>query len=65
MSRNKPGVRLQEIVEPPAAYQRPRGFNLIPHLLSKADSSKNKQNNQISYYNALKQEMSRYGIRSI
>jgi len=53
-------VRLTEIVEPPASYQRPRGFNLIPHLLSKADSGKNKQNNQLSYYSALKQEMNRY-----
>ncbi|XP_059476387.1 myosin-IIIb-like isoform X1 [Neocloeon triangulifer] len=60
LRRNKPGVRLQEVTEPPVSYQRPRGFNLIPHLINKADNSvKNKQNNHLSYYNALKQEMNR------
>lgn len=43
LRRNKPGIRLAELQEPPINYQRPRGFQLIPHLLSRSDQIKPKQ----------------------
>ncbi|KAF4520317.1 hypothetical protein B566_EDAN004377 [Ephemera danica] len=66
LRRNKQGIRLNDVREPPISYQRPRGFQLIPHLLNQVAnekrvegrrSSQNKGNEKLSYYDALRMEM--------
>lgn len=36
LRRNKPGVRLSELQKPPEGYVRPKGFQLIPGMMSKS-----------------------------
>ncbi|XP_049784574.1 myosin-IIIb-like [Schistocerca cancellata] len=63
LRRNKPGVRLSEVQDPPKDYVRPKGFHLIPGIVSKGnnqrpDAKQAMPNETSSYYEALQEEMS-------
>ncbi|GLH16633.1 Myosin-VIIa [Gryllus bimaculatus] len=64
LRRNKPGVRLAEIKQPPTDYVRPQGFKLAPQFMNKANNNQRSDvkvassNETSSYYEALQEEMS-------
>lgn len=59
LRRNKPGVRLSDIEEPPLDYVRPEGFNMVQSVLQYRSKSQSHEEDGIKYYRNLKEEMSR------
>lgn len=59
LRRNKPGVRLNDIEEPPTDYVRPDGFNMVQPILRYRSGSQPESEETIKYYRDLKEEMSR------
>ncbi|XP_011146962.1 myosin-IIIb isoform X2 [Harpegnathos saltator] len=58
LRRNKPGIRLSNIEEPPPDYVRPEGFNMVQSILQYR-SGIQPEDNTVKYYRDLKEEMSR------
>ncbi|XP_043669123.1 myosin-IIIb-like isoform X6 [Vespula pensylvanica] len=58
LRRNKPGVRLNDIEEPPTDYVRPDGFNMVQPILRYRSGSQPENEETIKYYRDLKEEMS-------
>lgn len=58
LRRNKPGVRLSNIEEPPLDYVRPEGFNMVQSVLQYRSGAQ-PQEDSVKYYRDLKEEMSR------
>lgn len=60
LRRNKPGVRLGDIEEPPLDYIRPEGFNMVQPILHYRSGTQPDEEDSVKYYRDLKEEMSRY-----
>ncbi|XP_069672444.1 myosin-IIIb-like isoform X3 [Periplaneta americana] len=60
LRRNKPGVRMSEIGDPPRDYVRPQGFQVVPGLIGRGGKKQPaaRPNQAASYYEALQEEMS-------
>ncbi|KAK2585257.1 hypothetical protein KPH14_009957 [Odynerus spinipes] len=58
LRRNKPGVRLNDIEEPPTDYTRPEGFNMVQPILQYRSGSQPEDEETVKYYRDLKEEMS-------
>ncbi|XP_014476501.1 PREDICTED: myosin-IIIb-like isoform X2 [Dinoponera quadriceps] len=59
LRRNKSGVRLSDIEEPPLDYVRPEGFNMVQSILQYRSGIQPDEENTVKYYRDLKEEMSR------
>ncbi|KAL6425676.1 hypothetical protein ACFW04_009644 [Cataglyphis niger] len=59
LRRNKPGVRLSDIGEPPLDYVRPEGFNMVQSILHYRSGTQPDEEDSVKYYRDLKEEMSR------
>ena len=59
LRHNKPGVRLNEIEEPPSDYVRPEGFNMVQPIMQYRSGNQVDGEETIKYYRDLKDEMSR------
>jgi len=59
LRRNKPGIRLSDIEEPPLDYVRPEGFNMVQPILQYHSGPQPHEEDSIKYYQNLKEEMSR------
>ncbi|XP_019889251.2 myosin-IIIb isoform X2 [Ooceraea biroi] len=59
LRRNKPGVRLSDIEEPPQDYVRPEGFDMVQSILQYRSGMQPDEEDGIKYYRDLKEEMSR------
>ncbi|GAB1869950.1 non-specific serine/threonine protein kinase [Camponotus japonicus] len=59
LRRNKPGVRLSDIEEPPLDYVRPEGFNMVQSILHYRSGTQPDEEDSVKYYRDLKEEMSR------
>ncbi|KAK9300084.1 hypothetical protein QLX08_007125 [Tetragonisca angustula] len=59
LRHNKPGVRLNEIEEPPPDYVRPEGFNMVQPIMQYRSGNQVDGEETIKYYRDLKDEMSR------
>ncbi|KAL6261975.1 hypothetical protein P5V15_007059 [Pogonomyrmex californicus] len=58
LRRNKPGIRLNDIDEPPLDYVRPEGFNMVRSILQYRNETQPYEEDSIKYYRDLKEEMS-------
>ncbi|XP_015177355.1 PREDICTED: myosin-IIIb-like isoform X2 [Polistes dominula] len=58
LRRNKPGVRLNDIEEPPTDYVRPEGFNMVQPILQYRSGIQPENEETVKYYRELKEEMS-------
>ncbi|KAM0737530.1 Myosin-IIIa [Formica fusca] len=58
LRRNKPGVRLSDIGEPPLDYIRPEGFNMVQSILHYRNRTQPDEEDSVKYYRDLKEEMS-------
>lgn len=58
LRRNKPGVRLTDINDPPSDYERPEGFKMAQTILQYRSGCQ-LDNDTVKYYRDLKEEMSR------
>ncbi|XP_011865309.1 PREDICTED: myosin-IIIb-like isoform X1 [Vollenhovia emeryi] len=58
LRRNKPGVRLSDIEEPPLDYVRPEGFNMVQSILQYRSGMQPHEEDSVKYYRNLKEEMS-------
>ncbi|XP_076621103.1 myosin-IIIb isoform X1 [Colletes latitarsis] len=56
--RNKPGVRLNDIDEPPPDYVRPEGFSMVQPIMQYRSGTQVEGEETIKYYHDLKNEMS-------
>ncbi|XP_063238781.1 myosin-IIIb-like [Bacillus rossius redtenbacheri] len=66
LRRNKPGVRLSEVKNVPQDYVRPRGFKMMPQIMSKCnDESLSEVNQTNAYFDALQQELSRNKVETL
>ncbi|XP_072749229.1 myosin-IIIb isoform X2 [Anoplolepis gracilipes] len=59
LRRNKPGIRLNDIEEPPLDYIRPEGFNMVQSILHYRSGTQPNEEDSVKYYQDLKEEMSR------
>jgi len=59
LRRNKPGIRLSDIEEPPHDYARPEGFNVMQSILQCRSGTRPAEEDSVKYYRDLKEEMSR------
>ncbi|KAI4486879.1 hypothetical protein M0802_012249 [Mischocyttarus mexicanus] len=59
LRRNKPGIRLNDIEEPPTDYVRPEGFNMVQPILQYRSGIQPENEETVKYYRELKEEMSR------
>ena len=59
LRRNKPGVRLNDIEDPPPDYVRPEGFNMVQTILQYRNGNQPEAEETVKYYRDLKEEMSR------
>ncbi|KAL0100751.1 hypothetical protein PUN28_019257 [Cardiocondyla obscurior] len=59
LRRNKPGIRLSDIEEPPVDYIRPEGFNMVQSILQYHSEAHPNEEDSVKYYRDLKEEMSR------
>lgn len=60
LRRNKSGVRLSDIEEPPQDYTRPEGFDMVQSILRYRNGAQpDEAQNTVKYYRDLKEEMSR------
>lgn len=60
LRRNKPGIRLNDIEDPPPDYVRPEGFNMVQPVLQYRSGKQLEEDDSVKYYRDLKEEMSRY-----
>lgn len=60
LRRNKSGIRLSDIEEPPLDYVRPEGFNIVQSTLQYRSGTQPREEDSVNYYRDLKEEMSRY-----
>ncbi|XP_017794743.1 PREDICTED: myosin-IIIb-like isoform X2 [Habropoda laboriosa] len=58
LRRNKPGVRLNDVEEPPPDYVRPEGFNMVQPILQYRSGKQVDGEDTVKYYRDLKDEMS-------
>ncbi|XP_034945837.1 myosin-IIIb-like [Chelonus insularis] len=58
LRRNKPGVRLTDIDDPPPDYVRPEGFNMVHTIMQYRNDSQTGDDDTVKYYRDLKDEMS-------
>ncbi|XP_072749225.1 myosin-IIIb isoform X1 [Anoplolepis gracilipes] len=58
LRRNKPGIRLNDIEEPPLDYIRPEGFNMVQSILHYRSGTQPNEEDSVKYYQDLKEEMS-------
>ncbi|KAG5313772.1 MYO3A protein, partial [Pseudoatta argentina] len=58
LRRNKPGIRLNDIEEPPLDYVRPEGFNMVQSILQYRSGMQPQEEDSVKYYQDLKEEMS-------
>ncbi|KAL0100753.1 hypothetical protein PUN28_019257 [Cardiocondyla obscurior] len=58
LRRNKPGIRLSDIEEPPVDYIRPEGFNMVQSILQYHSEAHPNEEDSVKYYRDLKEEMS-------
>ncbi|XP_015438922.1 PREDICTED: myosin-IIIb-like [Dufourea novaeangliae] len=58
LRHNKPGLRLNDIDEPPPDYVRPEGFNMVQPILQYRSGNQVEGEETIKYYHDLKNEMS-------
>ncbi|XP_033323906.2 myosin-IIIb isoform X1 [Megalopta genalis] len=58
LRRNKPGIRVHDIEEPPPDYVRPEGFNMVHAILQYRSGNQEEGEDTIKYYHNLKNEMS-------
>ncbi|XP_020280531.1 myosin-IIIb-like isoform X2 [Pseudomyrmex gracilis] len=59
LRRNKPGIRLNDIEDPPPDYVRPEGFNMVQPVLQYRSGKQLEEDDSVKYYRDLKEEMSR------
>lgn len=59
LRKNKPGVRLNDIEEPPPDYARPEGFEMVHKVLEYRNGKPTDAEETTKYYRDLKEEMSR------
>lgn len=59
LRRNKPGIRLNDIEEPPPDYVQPEGFKMVQPILQYRSGGQADGEETIKYYRDLKDEMSR------
>ncbi|XP_061940361.1 myosin-IIIb isoform X4 [Apis cerana] len=59
LRHNKPGIRINEIEEPPPDYTRPEGFGMVQPILQYRSGNQVEGEETIKYYRDLKDEMSR------
>lgn len=59
LRRNKPGVRLNDIEEPPPDYIRPEGFDMVHKVLEYRNGNSSDAETTTKYYKDLKDELSR------
>ncbi|XP_076293572.1 myosin-IIIb isoform X2 [Lasioglossum baleicum] len=59
LRRNKPGIRLNDVEEPPPDYARPEGFSMVQSILQYRSGNQEEGEETIKYYHNLKNEMSR------
>ncbi|XP_076234684.1 myosin-IIIb isoform X3 [Calliopsis andreniformis] len=59
LRHNKPGVRLDDIEEPPPDYARPEGFNMVRPIMQYRSGNQVEGEETIKYYRDLRNEMSR------
>ncbi|XP_015595858.1 myosin-IIIb isoform X2 [Cephus cinctus] len=58
LRRNKPGVRLNDVEEPPPDYSRPEGFNMVQTILQYRNGNQQEVDETAKFYRDLKEEMS-------
>ncbi|XP_034180215.2 myosin-IIIb isoform X1 [Osmia lignaria lignaria] len=58
LRRNKPGIRLNDIEEPPPDYVQPEGFKMVQPILQYRSGGQADGEETIKYYRDLKDEMS-------
>ncbi|XP_076234683.1 myosin-IIIb isoform X2 [Calliopsis andreniformis] len=58
LRHNKPGVRLDDIEEPPPDYARPEGFNMVRPIMQYRSGNQVEGEETIKYYRDLRNEMS-------
>ncbi|XP_043279614.1 myosin-IIIb-like isoform X2 [Venturia canescens] len=58
LRRNKPGIRLNDIEDPPSDYVRPEGFNMVQTILQYRNGNQPEAEETVKYYRDLKEEMS-------
>ncbi|XP_066603378.1 myosin-IIIb-like isoform X2 [Prorops nasuta] len=58
LRRNKPGIRLNDIEEPPEDYTRPEGYKMVQAILQYRNGNNPEGEETIKYYRDLKEEMS-------
>lgn len=59
LRRNKLGIRLDDIEEPPPDYARPEGFNMVQPIIQYRSGSQVEGEETVKYYRDLRNEMSR------
>lgn len=59
LRRNKAGIRINEIEEPPPDYVRPEGFRMVQAILQYRNGNRPEAEETAKYYRDLKEEMSR------
>ncbi|XP_046413203.1 myosin-IIIb-like isoform X2 [Neodiprion fabricii] len=58
LRRNKPGIRLNDVEEPPPDYVRPEGFDMVHKMLEYRNGNPPDAEATAKYYKDLKEEMS-------
>ncbi|XP_012256582.2 myosin-IIIb-like isoform X3 [Athalia rosae] len=58
LRRNKPGIRLNDVEEPPPDYTRPEGFDMVRKVLEYRNGTPSDAEATAKYYKDLKEEMS-------
>ncbi|KAG7210389.1 hypothetical protein KM043_011922 [Ampulex compressa] len=58
LRRNKPGIRVNDIEEPPPDYTRPEGFSMVPSIMQYRSGLQPEGEETVKYYRDLKEEMS-------
>nr|XP_012145788.1 PREDICTED: myosin-IIIb isoform X2 [Megachile rotundata] len=59
LRRNKPGIRVNDIEEPPPDYVKPEGFNMVQPIMQYRSGDQADGEETVKYYRDLKDEMSR------
>lgn len=59
LRRNKSGIPLADVEDPPPEFIRPAGFSMIPTILQYRNGNQPEAEDTVKYYRDLKEEMSR------
>lgn len=59
LRRNKAGIRLSDVEDPPEDYVRPEGFKMVQSVLQYRNGNQPEAEETVKYYRDLKEEMSR------